>query len=161
MQEKPIASLQALTANINRDPNKTKAFDIKDFALFRKHESEDEAELMPEASAVALELRAEGRLPALILCAWNAILSSATQNAAIPSVRALRSDDDCVWVIAPRWEGPNVRGGLVAVRSGISGPVLMRDIDRSLATYVFQIPSKPLAGWLEGGLLLLAANLEA
>lgn len=157
MAELPIANLAALTGNINRDPKKGKPFSAADFALFREAER-PKAVLPPEVAAVALALRHEDVAPPIVLAAWPEILASATETAAVPSVRALRSDDSNVWVLAPAWEGRNVRGGLVAITASAHGRIVMRDIDRPLATYVLQVPQRPHAAWLEGGLLLVAAE---
>jgi hypothetical protein len=67
----------------------------------------------------------------------------------------LHSDDGSVWVLCPKWEGTNIRGGLVAVSASKHGSIKLRDIDRPLATYTVQVPRRPLAGWLESGLLLV------
>lgn len=157
MAELPIANLCALTGNINRDPKKGKPFSASDFALFREAER-PKAELAPEVAAVALALRHEDLAPPIVLAAWPQILASATESAQPPSVRALRSDDGRVWVLAPTWEGRHCRGGLVAVTASAHGRYVLRDIDRPLATYVLQVPQRPHAGWLEGGLLLVAAE---
>lgn len=157
LRELPVASLAALTANINRDPKKGKAFTPSDFALFREREKQ-QAQLMPEVAAVALALRHEGKAPPILLVAWPAILASASENAQAPSIRALRSDDGRVWVLAPSWEGRNIRGGLVMTTGCAHGLFSLRDIDRSLATYQVQVPKRPLAGWLEGGLLLVSGE---
>ena len=153
--ELPVASLAALTANINRDPKKGKAFTPADFALFRQRE-EPSANLPPEVAATALALRHEGKAPPIVLAAWTEILASANDSARPPTVRALHSDDDRVWVLCPVWEGRNIRGGLVATCGNAAGCFTLRDLDRPLATYVVQIPKRPLAGWLESGLLLVS-----
>lgn len=153
LAELPIAAHSALLANIHRDPAKGKPFRPLDFCLWQ--EQEREAELSAEVAAVALHLRAEGKLPAIVLAAWQAILASAKQAAKLPEVRVLRSDDEAVWVLAPVFEGRNVRGGLVAVARQISGPMLLRDQDRPLLTYRLRIPARQACGWLEGGLLLI------
>jgi len=160
LQELPVASLAALTANINRDPKKGKPFAPADFALFREQEKPS-AELPADVAATALALRHEGKLPTIVLTAWPQVLASANESATPPSVRALHSDDRRVWVLCPTWDGKHCRGGLVAVDGRISGPILLRDLDRPLATYVLQIPVRPLVGWLEAGLLLVAGNLSA
>lgn len=157
MVELPMANLCALTANINRDPKKGKPFTANDFTIFRETD-QPKAVLPPAVAAVALALRHEDKLPPIVLAAWPQILASATEAAATPTVRALHSDDCNVWVLAPAWEGRHVRGGLVAVTACASGRIVLRDIDRPLATYVLEIPKRPLAGWLEGGLLLVAAE---
>ena len=155
LAELPVASLAALTANINRDPNKSGAFSPADFALFREQEQQ-KAQLSPEVAAVALALRHEGKAPPVLLVAWRAVLASASESAKAPSIRALRSDDGRVWVLAPSWEGRNIRGGLVMTTGCAHGDFVLRDIDRSLATYEVQVPKRPLAGWLEAGLLLVS-----
>ncbi len=157
LQELPVASLSALTANINRDPKKGKAFAPADFALFREREAQ-QAQLSPEVAAVALALRHEDQAPPVLLAAWTEVLASATESAQVPPVRALRSDDGRVWVLAPSWEGRNIRGGLVMTTGCAHGTVTLRDIDRNLATYAVQVPKRPLAGWLEAGLLLVCGE---
>lgn len=154
LQELPLASAQALFANANRDPKRGKPFTPSDFCLFRQKE-QSEAKLTPEVAAVALALRHEGIAPPIVLAAWPEVLASANTHATPPSVRALRSDDQRVWVLCPAWEGQNIRGGLVAVH-GAAGCVTVRDIDRPLATYQVKLPSRRQAGWLESGLLLLS-----
>jgi hypothetical protein len=155
LQELPTASLCALTANISRDPKKGKPFAPADFALFREREQQ-QAQLSPEVAAVALALRHEDQAPPILLAAWTEVLASATESAQVSAVRALRSDDGRVWVLAPNWEGRNIRGGLVMTTGCAHGTVTLRDIDRNLATYQVQVPKRPLAGWLEGGLLLVS-----
>lgn len=157
MAELPLANLAALTANINRDPSKGKAFSASDFVIFRDSE-QPKAVLLPEVAATALALRHEDKAPPILLAAWPQILASATEHAAVPSVRALKSDDGNVWVVAPAWEGRHCRGGLVAVTASTHGCITLRDLDRPLATYVLQVPQRPHAAWLEGGLLLMAAE---
>ena len=158
LAELPIAALQALTANINRDPKKSKPFTALDFAMYRQQKEEQDAGLPPEVAAVALALRHEGKDAPILLAAWPEILKAATTTAKVPEVRALRSDDEAVWVLCPAWEGSNIRGGLVAVSACRHGLIKLRDIDRPLATYTVKVPRRPLAGWLESGLLLAAEN---
>lgn len=153
LAELPVASLASLLANIHRDPKKGDPFKPLDFCLWQ--DREQKAELCPAAAAVALQLRAEGILPGIVLTAWQAVLASAKPDAKPPAVRALRSDDGRVWVLAPAWEGVNIRGGLVAVSGQISGAVVLRDMDKPLLTYRLQLPARQACGWLEGGLLLI------
>ena len=153
LAELPVAALSSLLANIHRDPKKGEPFKPIDFCLWR--DTERKAELSSEAAAVALQMRADGTLPSILLTAWQAILASAKTTTKPPAVRALRSDDERIYVLAPVWEGTNVRGGLVAVNGQISGTVLLRDVDKPLLTYRVQIPSRQACGWLEGGLLLI------
>jgi hypothetical protein len=157
LQELPQAQHMALLANINRDPKKTKAFSATDFALFQLKER-DEAKVAPEVATVALSLRHEGKAPPILLAAWPQILSSATEAGTPPDIRAFHSDDNEVWILAPIWEGPNIRGGLVAVGRYLDAPVRVRDVDRPLMTYTLRFPHRPLAGYVEAGLLLVAEN---
>ena len=153
----PIAQLTALTRNLNIDPKTTKPLGILDFALFQDR-SDDTKVLSADVAAVALSLRHEDRCPPLLLSAWNHVLASAT-DAPPPSPRALRSDDDSVWVLAPSWEGRNCRGGLVVVRGHNGGSVRLRDIDRPLITHDVTLPTRPGFGWLEANLLLVTGKL--
>ena len=158
LAELPIAALQALTANINRDPKKSKPFTALDFAMFRERES-DQKVLSPEVAATALALRAEKKDAPILLAAWDKVLASATTSAKIPEVRALHSDDNQIWILCPTWEGKNVRAGLIAVADHIFGVVRLRDIDRPLTTYSLNIPDRRTFAWLETGLLLPAAEV--
>jgi hypothetical protein len=157
MNELPVAALQALTANINRDTKKrSKPFTPLDFTMFRRPEAEDSV-LPPEVAATALALRAERKDSPILLAAWDKVLASAETNATPPTVRALHSDDKQVWVVCPTWEGRNIRAGLIAVGDSIHGPIRLRDVDRPLATYTVTLPDRRTFAWLETGLLLVAA----
>ena len=158
ISELPIAALAALTANINRDPKKGKPFTPLDFCLYRKeHQSDDGKDVFrPEVALIAMDLQSQQQAPKVLLCAWSEILASARDGTEMPDVRALRSDDEAVWVIAPTWEDRNVRGGLVAVHGLISGPIRVRDIDRPLISYVLRVPERKAMAWLEADLLLAA-----
>ena len=157
MQELPQAQHMALLANINRDPKKAKVFTASDFAMFQQP-VKDETKIPAAAAAVALELRHEGKLPEMALAAWPQILANAPENPKIPEIRALHSEDNDVWVLAPTWEERNIRGGLVAVGRMLGGPIKLRDLDRPLMTYTLRFPHRPLAGYVEAGLLLVAEN---
>lgn len=158
LQELPVAQLAALLANINRDPKKGKPFSLQDFTLFAEA-SKDHGVLSPEVAAVALELRHEEKAPPLLITCWPQVLASVKDGAKVPRPRALRSDDDAVWVLAPRWEGANVRGGLVLVRGRISGTITVRDLDKPLLNYNLKLPERPGFGWIEAGCLLVAAEI--
>jgi hypothetical protein len=159
ISELPIAQLTALTRNLNIDPKKTKPLGTTDFALYRDKPQSDKV-FSPEVAAVALALRHEDRCPPLLLAAWNHVLASTTEDATTPEVRALHSDDNTIWVLAPKWEGRNCRGGLVLVKGRVSGSVHLRDVDRPLLTHDFIVPERAGFGWLEAGLLLVAAPLR-
>lgn len=157
--ELPVAQLTALMANINRDPKKSKPFTTAQFCLFGEEREEDrQAVFAPEVAAVALALRHEQLAPALLLTVWPQVLASSSEAAKVPSVRALRTDDEAVWVLAPRWEGANIRGGLVLVRGAIRGSLHLRDLDRPLLTYDVRIPERSGYGWIEAGTLLPVAT---
>mgnify|MGYP006271788763 CR=1 FL=1 len=143
-------------ANINRDPKKGEPFTAVQFCLYREQERSTEV-LSAEVAAVALALRHDGRCPPLLLTAWPEILASA-KSGVQPKLRALHSDDDAVWVLAPTWEGRHCRGGLVLVDGQISGTVHLRELDRPLMVHRLQLPQRKAFGWLEAGLLLLAAD---
>lgn len=126
--------------------------------MFRQRE-EDNKVLSPEVAATALALRAEKKDAPILLAAWDKVLASATSNAKIPEVRALRSDDNQIWIVCPTWEGKNIRAGLIAVGDHIFGPTRFRDVDRPLTTYTLDIPDRRTFAWLETGLLLPAAEI--
>lgn len=158
MHELPTASLQALTANINRDSKKRpKPFSASDFTIFQRDEKPDNV-LSASVAATALALRAEKKDAPILLAAWDKVLASATSDTSPPDIRALHSDDRQVWVLCPTWEGPNIRAGLVAVGDAIHGPIKLRDVDRSLATYTVTIPDRRTFAWLESDLLLLTSQ---
>lgn len=157
LAELPIAQLTAMMANINRDPSKGKPFSTEQFCFFRPEQRSDDA-FTPEVAAVALALRHEGRCPPLVIAAWSQVLEAAKQQANMPPVRALVSDDDAVWVLAPRWEAGNVRGGLVAVRGQIDGTVELKELDRPLIRHRLRLPQRKGFGWLEADLLLVAES---
>lgn len=152
------AQLVALTANLNRDPKKSKPFQLKDFVFFGRRDEEESGPLTPEVAAIAMQLRHEDKTPPLLLAAWQDVIKSLKEGVQAPTLRAFASEGGEVWVIAPRFEGRNCRGGLVLVRGRVSGDVVVRDIDRSLNSYKLQIPTRPGFGWIEANLLLLAAE---
>lgn len=154
--ELPIAQLTALMANINRDPKQGKPFSTEQFCFYR--EAPEPEGLSAETAAVALALRHEGRCPPLVIAAWPQVLEAATEATRLPEVRALVSDDEAVWVLAPRWEAGNIRGGLVAVRGRHAGVMELRELDRPLIRHRLKLPERPGFGWLEADLLLVAAS---
>lgn len=154
--ELPIACFQSLFANANRD-SKSKPFTPDDFAVF-KQRSADESRITPATAAALIALQAEGLLHPLLLTCWSDAINNPSA-APTPEVRALVSEDNAVWVVAPVWEGANVRG-LVCVADFVHGPVRLRDIDRRLMSYEVVLPkrSNAAAGWIEAGHLLLGAT---
>lgn len=154
--ELPIACFQSLFANANRD-SKSKPFAPEDFAVF-KQRSTDESRVTPATAAALIALQAEGLLHPLLLTCWSDAINNPSA-APTPEVRALVSEDNAVWVVAPVWEGANVRG-LVCVADFVHGPVRLRDIDRRLMSYevVLSKRNNAAAGWIEAGHLLLGAT---
>lgn len=154
------AQHMALVANMNRDPKKSnKPFGIDDFTLFKPQEECKDTFLSPDCATTLISLHNDGKLHPLLLSCWREALENTAQGSRQPEIRALRSDSDDVWVVAPEWEGPHVRA-LVCVDGYISGPVQVRDVDRPLLTYTFEIPSRRDAagGWIRAGELLLRAT---
>ena len=152
----PLACFQSLFANANRD-TKTKPFTPDDFTVFKRGSSE-ESRITPATAAALIALQADGELHPLLLSCWSDAINNPS-SAPTPEVRALVSDDRSVWVVAPVWEGSNVRG-LVCVTDFVYGPLRLRDIDRRLMTYDVVLPkrSNAAAGWIEAGHLLLGAT---
>lgn len=157
--EIPIAALQALTANINRDSKKRpEPFKPSDFAMFGDPKVDEHKVLSPEVAATALALRAEHKDSPILLTVWRQVLASSDSTTTPPPVRALHNDDKTVWVLCPTWEGRHIRGGLVCCKGAHPEPITLRDVDRPLATYTVTVPRKPGAyAWAEAGLLLPAA----
>lgn len=90
----------------------------------------------------------------MLLTVWQQVLASVKEGVSVPNVRALRSKDGELWVLAPIWEGLNCRGGLVLVRGQINGTMVVYDIDRPLMSYTLSVPKRKGYGWVEAGLLL-------
>lgn len=158
LTEMPTAQLTAMLANVNRDPSKGKPFTAQQFLLFQEQQADGDA-LRPEVAAVALALRHEDCLPAIFLTVWDKVLDASRTEAKPPAVRALHNDDNTVWVLAPQFERDgHIRGGLVAVRGQISGPVLLRELDRPLLRHRLKLPERKGFGWLESDLLLVRAQ---
>ena len=129
-----------------------------DVALFNRQDKEASSEgLSAQVAAVALSLQREGQAPPILLAAWPEVLKALKADVQPPGFRCLRSDDGVVWVLAPKMEGRNVRGGLVCVGKPCHGPVRVRDMDRPLLHYDLTVPNRYAAAWLEGDLLLMAS----
>lgn len=146
----------ALTANMNRDPKRTpKPYTLKDFTIFAPRENNDEV-LSAEVAAVALDLKHCGACPPLLITCWDKVVASAKDGVRSPALRALHTTDDVVWLLAPKFEGRNVRAGLALVRGRLRGPITVRDYDRPLAVYTLVLPERPGFGWIEANCLLVA-----
>jgi hypothetical protein len=159
LAELPIAYLHSTTLNLNRDEKKRREpFMPADVALFNRQDKESSSEgLSAQVAAVALSLQREGQAPPILLAAWPEVLKALKADVQPPGFRCLRSDDGVVWVLAPKLEGRNVRGGLVCVGKPCHGPVRVRDMDRPLLHYDLTVPNRYAAAWLEGDLLLMAS----
>jgi hypothetical protein len=57
-------------------------------------------------------------------------------------------------VLAPTWEGGNIRGGLVGCHGLNAGTITIRDLDRQLLTWTVKVPQRNHGGWIEADLLL-------
>lgn len=157
LYELPHAQQMALHANINRDSKKCpKPFSLHDFTLFA--EREEGGQFTPAVAAVALMLRHEDRCPPLLISIWDQVLSSAREGVSPPSVKALKSDDGSVWMLAPSFEGGNVRAGLAMVQGHQGGEVVVRDIERQLAVYRVIVPVRGGFGWIEANTLFVSAE---
>lgn len=129
-----------------------------DVALYqREGEGKRQEGLTATVAAVALSLQREGKAPPILLAAWQEVVKALQPDVLPPKDRCLRSDDGAVWVLAPKVEGKNVRGGLVCVARPVHGPVRLRDLDRQLLTYDLVVPNRFAAAWLEADLLLVAS----
>ena len=115
------------------------------------------ARISTEVAAVIMELHHQQKAHPLLLTVWEDVVKAASEHAKVPEVRALRSDDQTVWIVAPKWEGSACRGGLVAVGTQLAGEVLVRDMDRPILTYRLVLPEREGCGWVATGELLAAA----
>lgn len=161
LSEMPIAQIAAITCNINRDSKKQpKPFALQDFLLFRDADADrkEKAVLSPVVAAAMLELRHRDDLTSLLMVAWPQAVASATETAKPPETLALHSDDGNVWIVAPAWEGRNIRGGLVAVNGVVHGKIKVRDLTRPLIVHELVLPKRDAAAWLEAGVLLVQAE---
>ena len=140
---------------VTRGPTQCTTVQCNAFGLFGDGRR-DNGVLTPEVASVALELGHEEQAPPLLITCWPQVLASVKDGTKVPSPRALRSDDQAVWVLAPKWEGANVRGGLVLVKGQISGTIVLRDLDKPLLSYTVKLPERPGFGWMEAGCLLVA-----
>lgn len=157
LTEMPIAQLTALTANINRDSKKApKPFAVEDFCLFAERNRKSD-QFPPEAAAIALALRRDGECPDALIACWPEVLAAANESSSVPSVQVLWSDDRAVAILAPTWEGKNIRGTLV-VSAMVSGTVVLRDRDRPLLTYCVVIPPRQHFAYVAAGELVLAGS---
>ena len=155
--ERPAAQIATLLANIHRDTTKRAApFEVQDFTFYDEASATADG-ISPAAAAVALDLRREGLCPELLLAAWPEILRAATPDAKAPKIRALRSEDGAVWLLAPQFEPGGIRAGLAVVRGQLSGKLRLQELDRPMLSHDVILPQRQGFGWLEANLLLRLA----
>lgn len=154
LAEVPIVRVWASWINGYRKEG-TPALEPADLYAFGEPKA---ARISAEVAAVVMELHHEQKAHPLLLTVWNDVTAAAQDGAKVPEVRALRSDDQTVWIVAPRWEGGACRAGLVAVGTYLSGEVLVRDLDRPLLSYRLVLPEREGCGWVATGELLAAPD---
>lgn len=153
LAEVPIVRVWASWLNGYRKEG-TPPLEVADLYAFGEPKT---ARISAEVAAVIMELQHEQRAHPLLLTVWDEVTKAAVEGVKVPEVRALRSDDQTVWVVAPKWEGKACRAGLVAVGTQVSGEVLVRDMDRPILTYRVVLPERQGCGWVATGELLAAA----
>lgn len=155
------AQLTSLTYNINRDPKKGKATSADDWALFAPQAEDEEDQLPPVVAHICIALRHEERLPPLLVAIWREVIKASQHRADTPAVRLLVSDDQSVALVAPSWEGRNVRAFLAA-KGHHSGEVIqLHDLDRPLLRYQFRLPAGIMPVHFQAGVLLVNAEQAA
>ena len=152
LQEIPVAKLTALVANAAGGKKGGGTFTPAEFLSFQQHK-EDRAAFPVPVAAVMLALRNERKLPDWMLCVWDDVLSVADQVGITPRDRAMVSECGSVWVVAPVFEGPGIRG-MVFVDGPIGGLLWLRDLDKPLLRYECKLPRGKGMGWIEAGCLL-------
>lgn len=149
------AELTSLLFNINRDPKKSKQTSRDDWALFAKPPEDDSNELPPVVAHVCIALRHEGLLPPMLVAIWRDVLKRSIEPAELPEVRALSNEERTVVVIAPQWEGSNLRGFLAAKGQTPGAVVALSDVDRPLMRYSLRLPERLQPVHFEAAVLLL------
>ena len=148
LEEMPIASLTALTANINRDDSKRKEpFGIVDFLLFADSDRESKGLLAAKTAETMLDLRRQYRLPDYMLAAWGEVVKSARAGTKLPECKALADETSTIWIINPRIKQRGIHCGLIGVHGVWQGTVRVADIDRPLIFYDVILPNRKAAGW--------------
>lgn len=153
------AQLCSLLYNINRDQRKGKATTHQDWLFFRQEVREESDQLPAVVAHVCLALRHEDKLPPLLIGIWKEVLKRSAVQAELPEIRALVSEDRCVVLVAPTWEGSNLRGFLAVKGYPRHAVVSLQDVDRPMLTYSVKLPAHIQAVHFEAGVLLV--NQEA
>ena len=159
LQELQGAQLCSLLYNINRDQRKGKATSHQDWLFFRQEVREESDQLPAVVAHVCLALRHEQKLPPLLIGIWKEVLKRSATSAELPEIRALVSDDQGVVVVAPSWEGRNLRGFLAVKGHCRHAVISLVDIDRPMLRYSFKLPGHLQPIHFEAGVLLV--NQEA
>jgi len=159
LQELQGAQLCSLLYNINRDQRKGKATSHQDWLFFRQEVREDADQLPAVVAHVCLALRHEDKLPPLLIGIWKDVLKRSAVAAELPEIRALVSEDRCVVMVAPSWEGSNLRGFLAVKGHSRHELISLVDIDRPMLRYSFKLPGHIQPVHFESGVLLV--NQEA
>ena len=139
--ELPTAQLLAMTANMNKDPKKGKAYSPMDFAIYTPRDRQD----LPEGAygAAALKLVKEKRYPAWALFCFKQLVSSATKDYE-PTSAALISD--YAILLHPRPVKGGFTGLLIAQeRAGNCSSVFVDDQGDEFLLEVPPIPTKVIA----------------
>lgn len=155
LAEWPVARFMALYANAHLPEGKP-PFDVDQFRLFLAADSTPER-MTATTAAAALSLFRDGTLPPMLAAVMPQVQEAAKPGIQPPTIRAFRSEDDSLWLIAPEWEGSAVRVGLAGASFSTARVVVVHDIDRPLLTYRVTVPAFSGAGWVEAGILLPAA----
>ena len=139
--ELPTAQLLAMTANMNKDPKKGKAYSPMDFAIYTPRDRQD----LPEGAygAAALKLVKEKKYPSWALFCFKQLASSATKGYE-PTNTALISE--YAMLLHPR----PVKGGFVGLliaqeRAGGFSAVFTDDEGEEFLLEVPPIPTKVVA----------------
>ena len=149
------AQVASILYNVNIDSKKGKAKSVHDFLFFRKEEEAEQDDLLPaDVANACVALRHEEKLPPLLVGIWSHVLQRASADREVPSIRCMASEDETVVVIAPTWEGDNIRGFLAAKGWAGGEVVELIDSDRPLLSYRVKLPSKIQMIHYEAGVLL-------
>jgi hypothetical protein len=154
MAELPIARLMALYANAHL-PEKRKPFDVDQFRVFMP-QVETPGVMTATAAAAVLSLLRDEKLPPMLAAVMPEVEAAARPGIEPPGVRAMRSEDDSLWLVAPVWEGASIRAGIAGSSFSAKRTVLIHDVDRPILTYLVTVPAFSGAGWVEAGILLPA-----
>jgi hypothetical protein len=104
---------------------------VQDLLIYGRRE----AGFPPAAAAVAIALKAEGKLPPEIIAVWDRILEAAERGVPVPQQRWLVGDG--IWLLAPVHDGRSWSGLLVLSPVRPGQVVRLHDPDRPLCPPVW------------------------